>query len=87
MERSDFLKRPENESMIGTLKEFREYYLAERNIMLTASCCFVYFVFQRLFFNIRKLTNEEHIQENPHDKSAIIEGEPTNTKVGRHKED
>lgn len=39
--------------------------MAERNIMLTCSALFVYYVYQRLTFNIRKLANEEHMQENP----------------------
>ncbi len=51
--------------MLGVLKEHREYYLAERNILLTCSALFVYFVYQRLFFNIRKLADEEHRQEHP----------------------
>ena len=53
----DLIQGQGNESMIGILKEYREYYMAERNIMLTCSAMFVYFVFQRLMFNIRKLTD------------------------------
>jgi len=58
LERMDLLKNEGGESMIGVLKEQREYYLAERNIMLTLSALFVYFVYQRLLFNIRKLADE-----------------------------
>lgn len=59
--------------MLGVLKEYREYYLAERNIMLTLSALFIYYVFQRLLFNIRKLADEEHRQAHPLDKSVILE--------------
>jgi hypothetical protein len=45
--------------------------MAERNIMLTFSAFFVYFTFQRLVFNIRKLANEEHLIENPGAKSVV----------------
>jgi hypothetical protein len=68
----DIVKSETGESMIGVLKEHREYYLAERNIMMTCSALFVYFVFQRLMFNIRKLADEEHRQEHPEAKSVIL---------------
>ena len=57
MDKFEVVRTPHNENIIGVLKEYREYYLAERNIMLTCSALFVYFVFQRLMFNIRKLAN------------------------------
>lgn len=41
--------------------------------MLTFSALFVYFVFQRLLFNIRKLADEEHMRENPGARSVIKE--------------
>lgn len=42
------------------LKEYREYYMAERNIMLSSSALFIYFVFARLMFNINKLSEIEN---------------------------
>lgn len=69
----DVLKTDHSESVMGMLKEHREYYLAERNIMLTCSALFVYFVFQRLMFNIRKLADEENRREHPEAKSVILE--------------
>jgi hypothetical protein len=41
--------------------------------MLTLSALFIYYVFQRLLFNIRKLADEEHRREHPLDKSVILE--------------
>ena len=80
-ERMDVVKTHENESHIGVLKEHRELYLAERNIMLTCSALFVYFVFQRLAFSIRKLANEEHMQENPGAESVILEKKDSSESV------
>jgi hypothetical protein len=67
----DVAKGTGHDNMIDVLKEHREYYLAERNIMLTCSALFVYFVLQRLFFSIRRLADEEHRIENPLEKSVI----------------
>jgi hypothetical protein len=61
------------ESTILTIKEYREYYMSERNIMLTASAFFAYFIFDRIFFNIRKLADIENQIEHPEDKSVIYE--------------
>lgn len=41
------------------LKEYREYYLSERNILLTVSAIFMFFVFQRLIYNIRRYAETE----------------------------
>ena len=41
------------------LKEYREYYLAQRNIMLVISALFAFFVFRRLLYNIRKYAQIE----------------------------
>ena len=41
--------------------------------MMTGSVMFVYFVFGRLMFNIRKLADEEHLQEHPEAKSVILD--------------
>jgi hypothetical protein len=41
------------------LKEYREFYMAERNIMLAVSALFIFFVFQRIFYNIRKFSETE----------------------------
>ena len=39
------------------MKKYREFYMAERNFMLTSSALFVYFVFQRFLVAIKKLTD------------------------------
>lgn len=41
--------------------------------MLTLSALFIYYVFTRLLFNIRKLADEEHRQAHPLEKSVIAE--------------
>jgi hypothetical protein len=53
-------KTHNREGYLVALKEYREYYLAERNIMLAVSACFTFFVFQRLLYNIRKYAELEH---------------------------
>ena len=57
--------------------------------MLTSSALFCYYVFQRLLFNIRKLADEEHIQENPDAKSVIVNKEelPTVEEGDKSKKD
>ena len=60
------------EGYIMALKEYREFYLAERNILLVISACFTFFVFQRLLYNIRKYAELEHDIE---DSSHIVERE------------
>ena len=45
--------------------------MSERNIMLTSSAFFAYFIFDRLFFNIRKLADIENQIENPDQKSLF----------------
>ncbi len=55
-----FPKTHNREGYLVALKEYREFYLAERNIMLVISACFTFFVFQRLLYNIRKYSELEH---------------------------
>ena len=33
------------ESMMASMKEYREYYMSERNMMLAGSALFAYFIF------------------------------------------
>jgi hypothetical protein len=61
------------EDTILSLKEYKEYYMSERNIMLTSSAFFAYFIFDRVFFNIRKLADIENQIDNPDQKSVFIE--------------
>lgn len=42
------------------LKQYREYYLAERNIMLASSALFIFFAFHQLFINILKYSGTEY---------------------------
>ena len=54
---------PESDNREGylmALKEYREFFLAERNIMLVLSALFTKFVFQRLLYNIRRYAELEH---------------------------
>ena len=44
--------------------------MAERNILLAISACFVFFVFQRLVYNLRKYAELEHDVEG---ESHIVE--------------
>ena len=59
------------------LKELREYYLAERNIMLSLAAFFVFFVFQRMFYNVVKLAELEHqvhiIKQKPKEEFIVRE--------------
>jgi uncharacterized membrane protein YdbT with pleckstrin-like domain len=48
------------ESYLLALKEYRELYQAERNIMLVIAACFVFFVFHRILYNIRKYAELEY---------------------------
>ena len=48
-----------------TIKEYREYYMSERNIMLTSSALFAYFIFNRIFASILKLADIENQIEHP----------------------
>ena len=53
--------------------------------MLTCSAIFVYFVFRRLFLNIRKLADEEHMYEHPEAKSVMPGHETDEKKASRIK--
>lgn len=53
------IKAENSESYLQLLREYKEYYLSERNIMLACSALFIYFVLQRLFYNIRKYAELE----------------------------
>jgi hypothetical protein len=52
------------------LKEYREFFLAERNIMLVLSALFTKFVFQRLLYNIRRYAELEHDMLEVREKGA-----------------
>jgi hypothetical protein len=47
--------------------------MSERNIMLTSSAFFAYFILDRIFFNIRKLADVENQIANSDDKSVFDE--------------
>lgn len=47
--------------------------MSERNIMLTSSAFFAYFILDRLFFSIRKLADIENQINNPDQKSVLDE--------------
>lgn len=61
------------EDTISTIKEYKEYYLSERNIMLTSSAFFAYFIFDRVFHSIRKLADIENQIDHPEEKSVFEE--------------
>jgi hypothetical protein len=42
------------------LKEYREYYMAERNILLSFAALFIFFAFQRILHNIVTYAETEH---------------------------
>jgi hypothetical protein len=61
------------EDTITTIKEYKEYYMSERNIMLTSSAFFAYFILDRIFASIRKLADIENQIEHPEQKSIFEE--------------
>ena len=71
-----FPKTHNKEGYLVALKEYREYYLAERNIMLVVSACFTFFVFQRLLYNIRRYSELEHEIEECQSKALKVEEHP-----------
>ena len=76
MEKLDLVRGHHGHSMedtISTIKEYKEYYLSERNIMLTSSAFFAYFIFDRIFHNIRKLADIENQIDHPEEKSVFEE--------------
>ena len=59
VERFDNIKKSQADDYLMMYKRNRDYYMAERNFMLTASALFVYFVFQRFLYGFKKLTDIE----------------------------
>ena len=51
----DTIKPTQNNDYIIVFKQYRDYYMSERNFMLTASTLFIMLVFDRFFRGIRKL--------------------------------
>lgn len=65
----DMIKSGQHNDYIIIFKQFREYYMAERNFMLTASTLFIMFVFNRFFRGFRnlydlELVNAEEVKTN-----------------------
>jgi hypothetical protein len=42
------------------LRQYREYYMAERNILLASSALLIFFAFHQLFKNILKYSETEY---------------------------
>jgi hypothetical protein len=54
----------QHQEYINMYGKLREFYMAERNFMLTASTLFAMFIFQRFFAAFRKLYDFEVLHEN-----------------------
>lgn len=66
------------EDYLSLYRNYREFYLAERNFMLTSSALFAYFALQSLLKAISKLNdieNEREVKDLPEGKSTKIKGE------------
>ena len=59
----DMIKKSQEENYLLMYKKYRELYMAERNFMLTFSALFIYYVYQRFLFAIRKLVTIENEME------------------------
>ena len=51
----DMIKSNQHNDYIILFKQYRDYYMAERNFLLTASSLFIIFVFNRFFAGFKKL--------------------------------
>lgn len=51
----DTIKANQHDDYIIIYKKLREYYMAERNFMLTSSTLFVMFVFRKFLSGFRKI--------------------------------
>ena len=49
------IKSGQHHDYIIMFKQYREYYMAERNFMLTASTLFIMFIFNRFFNGFKRL--------------------------------
>lgn len=65
MDTIDTIKSENVQDYLALYRQYRSYYMAERNIMLTGSAFAIYFVFQRLFATIKKLAHLEDEIEQP----------------------
>lgn len=59
----DTIKANQHDDYIIIYKKLREYYMAERNFMLTSSTLFVWFVFRKFFAGFRKIYENEKADE------------------------
>jgi len=55
----DTIKANQHDDYIIIYKKLREYYMAERNFMLTSSTLFVMFVFKNFLGGFRKIYDNE----------------------------
>lgn len=55
----DTIKSHQHDDYIILYKKYREYYMAERNFMLTASALFIMIVFKRFFTGFKHLYEKE----------------------------
>lgn len=55
----DTIKANQHDDYIIIYKKLREYYMAERNFMLTSSTLFVMFVFRNFLAGFRKIYDNE----------------------------
>lgn len=59
------IKAERHDDYIIIYKKLREYYMAERNFMLTSSTLFVWFVFKMFLGGFRKMYDNENEQPAP----------------------
>ena len=61
----DMIKAGQHTDYIIVFKQYREYYMAERNFMMTASTLFIMFAFNRFFRGFRRLYEIELLDSHP----------------------
>ena len=59
----DTIKANQHDDYIIIYKKLREYYMAERNFMLTSSTLFVMFVFKNFLSGFRKIYDNEQADD------------------------
>ena len=67
------IKKSQYDDYLIVYKRYREFYMAERNFMLTSSALIAYFVFQQLLSLIKNLARTETSLEESKAKKKLSE--------------
>lgn len=55
LDQFEAIKKSQREDYLIMYRRYREFYMAERNFMLTSSALLVYFIFSRMVVSLNKL--------------------------------